>query len=94
MAGSRGVISVVRWGQLGSPLPAPRVFGCCHVFGRAAGGGMAVGSSPPSPFRAGGGKGTGITSVPAGRTPGACPLPAEAQRPRAPSPGAVPLCIY
>lgn len=27
----------MRWGQLGSPLPAPRVFGCCHVFGSAAG---------------------------------------------------------
>lgn len=70
-------------GAAGSPPhPAPCLLGCCweHLWG-----GMLVGPQAPIPFLRGRG-GKGKHTVPAGRAPGARPLPAEARCPCAPSP--------
>lgn len=76
--GSQGAfISVAQQGQLGLPPTQPPVF--WGAAGSTSGEGCLWVPTLPSPFC------EGVTPVPAGKAPGACPLPAEAQSPRAPS---------
>lgn len=74
---SGAFISVAQQGQLGLPPTQPPVF--WGAAGSTSGEGCLWVPTLPSPFC------EGVTPVPAGKAPGACPLPAEAQSPRAPS---------